>query len=255
MILKPIGVQHLAGLAITVQMISDPSFIPPPFDQSYHLKGMTKPKGQEKFDATEYLVPSAQAAGPPPEDMVRVAQYEEPPTERAAVAQTDIQVDKFGFNVELSYDVELPQEPQHDRVPAANAYPETPTNHPSCDLRTPPNDYYTSPVPVPHYHPHPAAAPRMPADANWYHQPHPSNCTVAVNRHLPPPPPPQPISGPQIPPEHLEMLHIQSNIPSVSFDMSPHHGFPEMGFGYGMHVPQQFLQQTQYQQPRFHNYF
>lgn len=247
----------MAGLAVTVEMISDPSFIPPPFDLSYHRKGMSKPKAQEKFNSADYLItdrarapniPSAQAAVFSPEDVVSTSKYQEPPTESPAVPQTNIQVEDLGFNVELSYDVELPQEPRYDQVPIINAYPGSPSDYPTYDSQTPPNDHYTPMMPIPHRYSHSAIIPHMPAGANPYPQPHSTNYATGISYHLPPPP--WPFSGPHVPPEYLGRYQFRApNNITDSLDMPPHHGFVEVGFG--MHVP---LQQLQYQHQQHHFY-
>lgn len=198
------------------------------------MKGMSKPKAQEKFNTKDYLVtgqagvpnvPSTQATVLSLEDGVPIAIYQEPPTESPAIPQTQIQVDKLGFNVELSYDVELPQEFQYDQVPTVNAYPGPSTNYPACDSRTPSDDYYPPPYP----------------------QLHPATYNVAINNHLPPSPP-QPFFGPRVSPEYLGSFHLHApNSPSGSPGMPHQHGFVEAGFG--MRVPQQFQQP---QQQQFH---
>jgi len=232
-------------------MISDPTFVPPSFDLSYHLKGKSKPKGQEKYTTMDYIitgrarvpnVPSAQTTGLL-QGGVPTTKYQEPPTETPPVTQTEIQVDKLGFSVELSYDLE----PQCDQVPTANT---SPASYPACDSRTPPNDYYPPPVPIPHYHSYPPTIPHVPADASLYPQPHPTNYSTVTNSHFPPSP--QLFSGPHVLPEYQGRFHFQApNHPSGSLGMPPHHGFVEMGFG--MRVPQQFRRpQHQQQQQQLH---
>ena len=219
-------------------MISDSAFIPPSFDLSYHLKGKSKPKAQEKYNTADYLVtgragvpnvPSAQATVFLPEEGVPTTKYQESPTESPIVTQTDIQVDKLGFNVELSYDVVLSQEPQHDQVATPNAYPRSPMSYITCDSRSLSEDYYPPSIPTPNHRSHSATIPHTPADADWYPQPHLEDYSTAINGHLSPLVP-QPFSGPHVQPEYLGRFHYQApNHPSGPLGMPPQHGFVEVG--------------------------
>ena len=125
-IVDGIKVQHIAGLNLTLETISNPTFVPPPFDASYHLKGMAKPKAQEKYNQLDYVtielpgpaIPSTTAAQPSPIDSVAKYQEAEAPTPM----QTEIQVDKLGIDTNFSYDVVLPQESQDGQVVNPGAY-------------------------------------------------------------------------------------------------------------------------------------
>lgn len=114
---NPIKIQHLAGLTLTVDMIADPAFVPPKFDDSYHRRGLSRLKEQEKYNPIEYLwidqigaptAPSTQATGMLSTDGTPAAQYQEPPA--PPLPQTDIWVEDFHFNIDLSYEVELSQD-------------------------------------------------------------------------------------------------------------------------------------------------
>ena len=119
--MEGIKVQHIAGLALNLERISDPSFIPPDFDISYHLKGMPMSKGQEKYNQTDYVelpdaptAPIMQLAAPL---LAGGAAAEYCGTQPSVPEQTEIRVEELGINVDYSYDVELPQE-----VPNETAY-------------------------------------------------------------------------------------------------------------------------------------
>lgn len=253
-------------------MIADPNFIPPLFDESYHLKGMRKPKAQEKYNSTDYLVaekpddsvaempavPTAQTAGDPPTDQTHLAEYHEPtPTAYPAPAQTEIQVDKLGLNVDFSYDVELLQEPQYGQVTATNVYSEhhmLPATHPTYDSQTHSGGYYTSPGAIPTYYPYPAVTSYTLANANLHSHPYPGSYPVAVNNYIPQ----QPQSFVELhdQPEYLEMFsnwqvaYPPCPVPPPSLEMPCYPNSFEMGFG--MPIPEQF-QHSPYQ-PQFQPY-
>lgn len=248
--MKGVKVQHLAGLSLTLEMISDPGFIPPMFDESYYLKGMPKPKAQEKYNPTDYLVieppgaptiASAQANGTLLTDGTPAAEYQEPtPTEHPAPAQTEIQVDKLGLHADFSYDMELPKEPQYDQVATANVYTEChepPVTYPTRHPQPPPDGYYTPPEAISSYHSYPTTIPRMFTDASVYPRQYPENHRMVINNYRPSPP--QLFAEPHIRPEYLETLYPSqaSNPPSwlmppPPLGMPPHHNyFEEMGFG------------------------
>lgn len=122
-IVEGVKVQHIAGLTLDLAMISNPSFIPPLFDTSYHFKGMPKPKGQEKYNPDDYIelhesptTPVAQTTAPLFTAGVPVQYHGNEP---AVPVETEIQVERLGFVPNYSYDVELLQEAQ---VPAQPEY-------------------------------------------------------------------------------------------------------------------------------------
>ena len=216
-------------------MISDPNFVPPSFDRSYHLKGMPKPKAYEKFNSRDYLVaeqagvptiPSAQAPGISLAGAAPPTEYQElPPTEYHVPTQTEIQVDKLGLDVNFSYDVELPQETQYSESFRS------PTDYPACDSQALPTGYYTAPEAIPIY-PNPTVH-YMPTDANVYPQQYPGNYIGIDSNYLPPPP--------------------FGSIPPPSLDVPPHRDFfEEMEFG--MRAPEQF-QRLQHQSPQFQPFY
>lgn len=265
-ITNPIKVQHRAGLALDLEMISNPSFIPPLFDESFHRKGMPKLKAQERYNAEDYVlieqqkvptIPSAQTTGVLFTDGALAAEYQEPaPLERPAPLQAEVQMDKLGLNIDFSYDVELPQEPQCSQIATENMYTECHrplTTHPTSHSQPPSGGYYTPQEATYPYHPYSTMAPYMPTGTNFYPQQHPENYPVAFNGCFPAPP--QSFVEPRVRPEYLEMVcpsQISSShlvpMPLFSFNM-PHqcNFFEETGFG--MPAPEQF-QQLYDQQPQ-----
>lgn len=241
--IKPVKIQHLAGLSLDFEMISDPNFIPPPFDESFHLKGMPKQKAQEKYDSNNYVTIGSGVPNIPSTQMTEIllingapaAEYQESvQIERRAPAHTEIQMDKLGLNVDFSYDVELPREPRYSRGISQNPYTEchgSSIAHNRCH-QLPFDGYYTPPDANPLHHSYPAAAPYITTDANFYPQQYPENYPMAVTDHFPAPP--QPVAEPHPSPVP---------IPQASLDMPPHHdSFGETGFI----IPEPF-EQPQYQ--------
>lgn len=236
-------------------MISSPSFVPPAFDDSYHRRGSSKLKGQEKYSQGEYViiqqgvptVPSAQETGTLLTDGAPTAEYM--PTEPYAPADTEIQMDKLGLNVDFSYDVELV--PQYSQGISPNAYTEC---HGSCATHPifhpqPSEGYYTPPEAIPLLYSYPASAPpHMAADANLYSDQYQGSYPMAVSDYFSVPP--QPFAEAHIQPEYSETFHpsrvpgphsLQVSPPSLD---TPHHEFfGEMGFG----MPEPDL----FQQPHF----
>lgn len=126
MIIKGIKIQHIAGTTLNYNMISHPSFVPPLFDTSYHLKGRPKSKGQEKYDPNVYIespspeatnVPNVQITEPSSIGGTPIKYQAEPPVP----VQTKIQVEELGIDANYSYDVELPQEALYDQASNVNA--------------------------------------------------------------------------------------------------------------------------------------
>lgn len=241
-------------------MISNPGFVPPLFDESYYLKGMPKPKAQEKYNQVDYLVtepggapaiPSAYLAGTLLTDEVPTAEYQElAPTEDPNPAQTEIQVDKLGLNANFSYDVELLQEHQQDQVTTANVYTDSHTSsgvgytghcQPSSD------DYYTPPGAISPYHPYHVPAPHMATNADFYsHHPTTTDNYPAL--------PLQPFFGPRVQPEYSEAFPYPQ-VPNPPFESMPLpspdvplHNFFE-GTGFCIRVPEQV------QQPQFQHFY
>lgn len=257
-IIEPVGVQHLAGLALTVEMISDPTFVPPSFDESYHLKGKPKPKAVEKYNSRDYLVtnkadvptiPSAQGTALSLVGEAPPARYREYlPTECPTPVQTEISVDKLDLGADFSYDVELLQDRRYNRVPVEEAYPEyhgPSTTYPTHNSQAPPESYYTPPGAISPLYPHPTATSHTATISNPYPQQYLGNYTMATHNHLLPP---RPFAESRVSPEYLEMPHhSQMSYPLAgstphSFNR-PRDFFEDMGFG--MHVPNRF------QQPEF----
>lgn len=86
---------------------------------------MPKPKAQEKYNSTDYLItdvtgvpniPSAQDTAILPADEVPPAEYQELPVERPAPVQAEIYVEELCPSADFSYDVELLQDYQSDHV-------------------------------------------------------------------------------------------------------------------------------------------
>lgn len=264
--MKGIEVQHLAGVSLTLEMISNRGFVPPLYDESYHLKGMPKPKGQEKYNPTEYLVierpgtptiPSTQATGTLLTDGAPAAEYQGPtPVEPPTPAQTEIQVDKLGLHADFSYDMELPQEPQHGQVSTANMcteYHEPPATYPICHSQPPSDSYYTPPEAIPSDHSYPTAIPHVLTNASVYppYQ-YPENYPVANSSYRPLPP--QPFAEPYARPADLGTVYPPQASKPPSWSMPPHHNFFEE-VGFGMRVNEQLQQhhnQQQQPQPFYH---
>lgn len=221
-IIKGVKVQHVAGLQLNVDLISDPSFIPPHFDVSYHFKGVPKPKGQEKYNPVDYIelaettptVPSVQmassAGGAPIEYDVSG-----PP----APVQTEIRVEELGINTNYSYDVELPQETHPDQVPNGNVYAE-------ChDPQTPyPEHKFTQPIANWHH-----------TGANWYPYGYQENHAVAIDHHFTHPS--QQTTGPHVQPGYQDMHslsqvshHAPWSMPSPQYNFFEEMGVPKHVF-------------------------
>ena len=241
--IRPVKIQHLAGLSLNLEKISDPNFIPPPFDESFHLKGMPKQKAQEKYDSNNYVTIGSGAPNIPSTQMTEillingapVAEYQETvPIERRAPAHTEIQVDKLDLNVDFSYDVELPREPQCSQGISQNPYTEY---HGSSITHTrrhqlPSDGYYTPPEVNPLPPSYPATTLHVATDANFCPQQYPENYPTAVTDHFPAPP--QPVAEPH--PSPVPILQ-------ASLGMPPYHDpFGEMGF-----IISEALEQTQFQ--------
>lgn len=132
-IVKGIKVQHVAGLALNLEIISNPSFVPPPFDASYHLKGIQKPKGQEKYNSNDYIelseaptVPSVQMAEPLSTVGAPVEYHR---TKSPVPLQTEVEVGGLGVGTNYSYEVELPRDARCTRVANGDVYAERHDNH------------------------------------------------------------------------------------------------------------------------------
>jgi hypothetical protein len=248
-------------------MISNPNFIPPSFDESFHFKGMPKQKAQEKYNPKDYVfigprdpaMPSAQATGIFLTDGVPAAQYQEPALiECGAPAHTVIQMDQLDLGTNFSYDVELPREPQHSQDISPNIHPDFYRSSAATYLphytQAPSDGYYTPPEATPSHYSYPTGVPHITTNADLYPQQYPENHPAAVDDYFPPPP--QPLVEPHHQPEYSEVLHHSQvsdpqSVPITphSLDMPPQHDFfEEMGFG--MPKPEPF-QRPQYQPAQF----
>ena len=187
-IVEGVKVQHIAGQGLTLEMISDPSFIPPPFDVSYHFKGMRKPRGQEKYNPDDYII-----LHEPPTAPVRQitqplftdgfpARYSE--TKPPVPTKSEVRVDEHGVNASYSYNVELPQEVRHQRVPNQNVYVErhgSPITHPVQGSHIPFNERFTRLTTLT-----PHSFDTRPTGNNSYSQQFQDNYVMSLN-HLHPP--------------------------------------------------------------------
>lgn len=248
----------MAGLALNLEMISNPSFVPPAFDESYHRRGFSKVKGQEKYNRGEYViiqqgvptVPSAQETGTLLTDGAPTAEYV--PTEPYYTpAHTEIQMEKLGLNVDFSYDVEL--EPQYSQGISPNAYTECHGSSATHQFfhAQPSEGYYTPPQAIPYSYPA-GASPHMAADANFYSNQYQGSYPMAVSNYFPAPP--QPFAEAHIQLGYSETFHpsqvpnphsLQVSPPSLD---TPHHEFFG-GMGFGMPEPELF------QQPHFQPFY
>ena len=242
-------------------MISDPSFVPPAFDESFYRRGLSKPKGQEKYSRGEYVIlhhgvpigPSAQEAGILLTDGAPAAEYRESvSTEPHAPAHTEIQMDKLGLNVEFSYDVEL--EPQYSQGISPNAYNECHGSSATHNIfhPQPSEGYYTPPEAIPFQYSYPTAAPHMAAYDSFHPHQYQGSYPMGVGDYSPVPP--HSFTETHIQPEYSEVFYpsqvpnphpLQISPPSLD---TPHHDlFGEMGFG--MAEPEPF------QQPHFQPFY
>ncbi|KAF9653652.1 hypothetical protein BDM02DRAFT_1645974 [Thelephora ganbajun] len=258
-LIEPVKLQHRIGSLLNLQMISDPSFIPPSFDKSYRLKGMPKPKAQEKYNPTDYLiiespdvpaVPSTQATGTVLTARAPAAEYQEPtPIERPVPVQTEIQVDELGINAKFSYDVELLQEPHYGQANTRNAYTEcqsSPATYPTYHSQTPSDGYHTLPdagSPYLPYDSYPTAVPYMPTNANSHYNHYPEHYPVAINHYVSPQS--QSFVEPDVQPKYWETLDPSQALNPPSWPMhTPCFEFPSRhnffaGMGFGMRAPNQ----------------
>jgi hypothetical protein len=241
-IVKGIRVQHIAGQSLDLEKISNPSFVPPIFDTSYHFKGMSKPKGQEKYDPDDFIelhdaptFPIMQLAEP----LLTVgAPVEYRGTEPPPVpVKTEFQMEGLGIDANYSYDVELPQKAQHEQV--SNPYDPL-ISYPVCDSEIPSNGYFTQPGTI---FPHPIAT-RHHTDANQSSHQYQENYAVALT-HLPPPP--QTFTVPHVQQEYwipshpsLAFHHAPWSTSPPSFDVPPKGNFFDemMSLMYAWHISQ-----------------
>lgn len=253
-IIKGIKVQHVAGLTINLDLISDPTFVPPAFDTSYHLKGKPKPKAQEKYNPIHYveltdepLVPVTQAIGTSLTSSAPATEYEE---SEPSPMQSEIKVDELGIDADYSYDVVLPQEFQCNQVPETDEHIEC-----HSSLALPPTEYSHMP---PHTHPseqeaalyHAEAC--VPTETTHYHQnsnfylPQYQEAIVPnTNNYFSPPQ--HPFAEPQVQPEY-QTIPPQGfcldrwSMPAPSFYTSPPQQTYRVKAGFGVDVHEQFRQ-------------
>ncbi|KAF9788102.1 hypothetical protein BJ322DRAFT_1106123 [Thelephora terrestris] len=250
-LIKGVKVQHVAGLAVTLEQLSDKTFKPPAFDTSFHLKGKPKPKAQEWYNPEDYVklleaptIAAVQFNGISFADGPSVARHVvEPP----APVQTDIRVDELGINTDYSYDVDISQHPHQGTSASGYTKRQTPYPHNSFDSLSDVGS--TQPRGTPHF------TLSAPADTfndtnnvDFFSHGHNNTSPNSINGYLPLPP--QPSLEPYVQPGYWEVAPCPPPVPPPTFGMATPQqtSFEEMEFALGAQQQQQLWYPQQQQQ-------